>query len=259
MSNTTISQIILDMYRNGSSPYEIAEHLKTYPNKIRRFLKKAGEEIRDKSAAQTLALSSGRHKHPTKGTERSQETKFKISEKVHTYWETLPDEIRQQRIDRSKEIWESMSDHDKEVLRKSAALAIRTASKDGSKIENFLRKDLTNKGWQVIFHKTGLIVNNNLEVDLFLPTVKTIIEIDGPTHFLPIWGEESLKKHIKADTHKSGLLLGAGFVIIRVRYLVKNLSEKHKRDLSSEINEILNRINKEFPKQEDRFIELTLE
>ncbi len=259
MSNITNEQIMLNMYDNGASPYEIAEHLKTYPNKVRRFLKKAGKTLRDKSAAQSLALTSGRHKHPTKGTIRSDDTKFKISEKVHSYWETLPDDIRQSRVDKSKEIWEAMSDHDKEALRKAASAAIRVASKDGSKIENFLRKDLTSHGFQVIFHKTGLIVNNNLEVDLFLPVQKTVIEIDGPTHFLPIWGEESLKKHIKADTHKSGLLLGAGFAIIRVKYLVKNLSEKHKRDLSAQIREILTKIDKEFPKQEDRFIELTLD
>ena len=57
-----------------------------------------------------------------------------------------------------------MSDEDKANLRELAALAVRKASKEGSKIEKFIRNGLTEAGYEVIFHKKGLIANDRLEV-----------------------------------------------------------------------------------------------
>ena len=59
------------------STYELAEHFDTYPNKIRRILKKNGVDLRTKSDAQKNALKKGRTPHPTKGTKRSEDTKLK--------------------------------------------------------------------------------------------------------------------------------------------------------------------------------------
>ena len=61
-------EFIIDQYMNkNKSTYEIAQELKTYPNKIRRALKTLGVDLRDRSTAQTVAIASGRHEHPTKG------------------------------------------------------------------------------------------------------------------------------------------------------------------------------------------------
>ena len=49
---------------------DIANKLNTYANKIRRDAKKFQIRIRDKSEAQSNAIKTGKHKHPTKGTER---------------------------------------------------------------------------------------------------------------------------------------------------------------------------------------------
>ena len=57
---------------------EIADMYDTYPNKLRRDAKKFGIKIRTKSEAQKLALETGKHKHPTKGTTRKESTKNKI-------------------------------------------------------------------------------------------------------------------------------------------------------------------------------------
>ena len=59
---------------NERSTYDLAKELGTYPNKISRALKALGVPMRDKSSAQSAALSSGRHKHPTKGKKRSEAT-----------------------------------------------------------------------------------------------------------------------------------------------------------------------------------------
>jgi very-short-patch-repair endonuclease len=43
------------------------------------------------------------------------------------------------------------------------------------------------------------------------------IEIDGPSHFLPVWGDDALKRNQKYDQKKTGLLLGKGLSLIRVK------------------------------------------
>ena len=74
-------QDIVDMYINQHmSTYAIAEKYETYPNKIRRILKKLNIELNDKSEAQRIAIKSGRSQHPTEGKERGPEVKQKISE-----------------------------------------------------------------------------------------------------------------------------------------------------------------------------------
>jgi very-short-patch-repair endonuclease len=42
------------------------------------------------------------------------------------------------------------------------------------------------------------------------------IEIDGPSHFLPVWGEEVLNKNKKYDQKKEGLIIGKGWKLIRI-------------------------------------------
>jgi len=43
------------------------------------------------------------------------------------------------------------------------------------------------------------------------------IEVDGPSHFLPVWGDEVLAKNIKYDQKKTGLILGKGLKLIRIK------------------------------------------
>ena len=81
---------ILELYQDKQwSTYEIAEKLKTYPNKIRRVLKKNGIELRTSKDAQQNALNKGRAKHPTAGTVRSEQTKRKISQSQGEVWDAL--------------------------------------------------------------------------------------------------------------------------------------------------------------------------
>ena len=246
---------IQDNYKTKST-YELAEELGTYPNKIRRVLKSLGVTLKTKSEAQKIALASGRHKHPTEGTVRDVKTKIKIAERLYSYWQTLSDEDREARVEIARKNWEDMDQVVKDNLRHSAAEAVREAAKNGSKMEKFLENYLTNEGHEVIFHKKGLVANTNLEVDLFLPSLKVAIEIDGPAHFFPIWGQDSLNKHIKADAEKAGLLLNGGFCLIRVKHLSKTLTEKHKRDLTKMVTKELDKIDKKFPRKNKRFIEL---
>ena len=256
MSKAIDEGFVIKQYRNNKSTYEIAKELGTYPNKIRRILIKNGEKVRDKSKAQTIALKTGRHKHPTKGKNRTEEEKIKISDGMALHWENMDEDERNHRVSQAKKQWEEMSDADRENLRHAAAQAVRLASREGSKSEKFLREGLTEAGYDVIFHKKGLIPNDRLEVDLFLPELKVAIEVDGPSHFFPIWGESNLQKHIRADAHKSGLLLKAGYIVLRVKHLTKSVSNKSQRTVLEAVVECLSKIEAKFPPKGKRFIEM---
>ena len=250
-------EFLVEQYVNKKkSTYEIAQELNTYPNKVRRALKALGIDLRDKSQAQSVAIASGRHEHPTKGKIRTEAEKIAISDGMHSFWQNMEDEERDRRSELSKQQWASMSDEDKANLRKMAAEAVRKASKEGSKIEKFLYEGLTEKGYGPIFHKKGLIPNENMEVDILVPALKTAIEIDGPAHFLPIWGEENLQKHIRADAIKAGSFINRGFVVLRVKNLIRNLSSKNMRDVLDLVVDALSNIEKSFPPPDKRLIEI---
>ena len=260
MSNAFINkykEFIIDQYTNHKkSTYEIAQELKNYPNKIRRAVNTLGVELRDKSKAQTVAIQSGRHEHPTKGKKRTEAEKVAISNGMATYWDEMEESERERRSKISKKQWQEMSEEEKANLRKLAAEAVRKASKEGSKIEKFIYEGLTKAGYDVIFHKRGLVANDKLEVDLFVPSLKTAIEIDGPAHFLPIWGQENLERHIRADAQKAGLLINRGFVVLRVKNIIRNLSQKNMRETLAGVVEQLEKIEKKFPPATKRLIEI---
>ena len=93
---------------------------------------------------------------------------------------------------------------------------------------------------------------------MYIPSLKTIIEIDGPSHFLPIWGEEKLQKQIKADDQKTGLILSKGFEIIRVKNMLDFVSLASKEKMVVSVTEQLQNIDKKFPAKSKRFIEIEL-
>ena len=257
MTNKT-DDYIIDLYCNkNKSTGQIAKEMNTYPNKIRRVLIKNGVEIRTKSEAQKNALDTGTKSHPTKGKPRTDKEKMKIGKKVSSNWKNLSDKERNSRIERSKERWKNIPEEQKEKMRSLASEGIRKAGREGSKLEKFVLERLVKEGYTVDFHNKNLIPNEKLEIDLYIPSLKTIIEIDGPSHFLPIWGEEKLQKQIKADLQKSGRILSMGYAIIRVK-VVKKANLNDKESVVSSIVKILKSIDKKFPPKTKRFIEVNL-
>jgi very-short-patch-repair endonuclease len=254
----SVEESVISMYQDeNKSTYEIAEILNTYPNKIRRILKKHGHDLKNHSQAQKNALNSGRKDHPTLGKERTYQEKLKISSSLSEHWENLSEQERKARSDNAKERWENMSEIQKDRICQMATEAIRKAGKEGSKFEKFLYSKLEEAGFKIEYHKKNLIPNEKLEIDLYVPDLKTIIEIDGPSHFWPVWGDEKLQKQIKADLHKSGLLLGKGFVIIRLK-LLKTISLSRQEEIVKELVDNLNAIKVNFPPRSKRFIEIEL-
>lgn len=254
-SNSQVKKIIL-LYRSGLSTPEIAAELGSYKNAIRRVLVANNEPIRSRSEAQRLALESGRAEHPTEGKERSEEEKVRISEGVAGYWEKMSAEERDRRSQQAKDQWDAMSEEERQLLMAAANEGIRESSKNGSKLEKALLEGLTNAGFVVEYHREGLVVNKKLQIDLFVPELGTAIEVDGPSHFFPVWGEENLRKVIEADLDKSGLLLANGFIIIRLRHTQKSVSAKLLRDATTAVLAELRKIEKKRPPKDKRIIEI---
>ena len=223
---------------------KVADVYDLYPNKIRRDLKKFGIKIRTKSDAQKNALKTGTHKHPTKGTKRSAETKQKIGESVIQSWNEIDEKDLIIRKQKAKQLWESRSEHDKANMLQKANTAVRESSKKGSKLEHFLLNKLINNGYKVDFHKEHFLVNTKLQIDLFLPKLNIAIEVDGPSHFSPVWGEEVLKRNIAYDQKKSGLIMGRGYALIRVKQL-KDFSNTRAEIVGNKLIEAIQLIDDE--------------
>ena len=248
---------VIEQYQKNSSTYSIAKELDTYPKKIERILKKNGVTLRSRSQAQANAIKTGRSKHPTKGEKRSEEDKNKISKGKELSWKNTSQEDREKFAQQAKDRWEKMPSDKKKEMMEKAGRALRIAAIEGSKAEKFLQRKLNEMGFDVILHKKDLI-EGNFEIDLFLPELNTIIEIDGPQHFLPVFGEKKLQEVIKFDSIKNGLLVSKGFCVVRVRYLCKNMSRAVERRLWDLVSKEVGKIKDKFPTKNKRFIELEI-
>lgn len=248
-------QQVIKLYNEANkSTYEIAKQLETYPNKIRRILIKHGYKLKDKSTAQKAALESGRSSHPTAGKERTDAEKIAISQSLVSYWDGMSAKEKAHRVKQAKTNWQNMPAKQKEIMRSKGIAAIRAAAKEGSKMEKWVKEKLEEAGFFVKMHVV-IIPAENLEIDLYIPELKTIIEVDGPSHFLPIWGEDKLQKQINADLRKSGALLSKGYAIIRVKSLGQESLAKREQMLESVLNEVI-KISNKFPTKSKRFIEV---
>ena len=197
-------KLLTDLYVKSKKSFsDIAKIYNTYANKIRRDAIALKIKIRDKSEAQKNALETGKHKHPTKGQTRSEDTKHKIGSKVMEFWEQLDDHELDKRKQKFKDNWLKLSEDEKQHMQKLATDAVRASSKLGSKLEKFLFNKLLDKGYKVEFHKEQSLLTTKLQIDLFLPSINTAIEVDGPSHFLPVWGDDALKKNIVYDQKKT--------------------------------------------------------
>lgn len=249
-------KIIVQSYIEKKQSFQdIAKEYDTYANKIRRDAKKFNISIRNKSDAQKNALKTGRHNHPTKGTTRSEKTKNKIGTSVLQSWENMTTQQINQRKAKNLEAWNRLSDEQKEYMKQAANNAIRETSRVGSKLEKFLLSKFIEHNVDVQFHKEQFLVNTKLQIDLFLPSINTAIEVDGPSHFSPVWGEEALLKAQQYDKKKQGLILGKGLALIRIKQ-TKDFSKARSELVFQKLIKIVSQITDKFPEPDKRFFEI---
>jgi very-short-patch-repair endonuclease len=218
LSDSEKRKLLVQEYeQNKKSFQDIAKENNTYANKIRRDAIKLNIAIRDKSEAQKNALNTGKINHPTKGKIRPEQTKQKIGNAVLKSWESMSDTDLKKRKLQAKINWDNKTDDEKALILREANTAVREASKKGSKLEIFLFNKLLEYGYSVDFHKEQSILNTKLQIDLFLPRDNIAIEVDGPSHFEPVWGNDALKRNKKYDNTKTGLIIGKGLFLIRIK------------------------------------------
>lgn len=250
------NQKLKEEYEAGESVRDLCKKYNSYPSKIHSILKSVGAKIRTKSEAQSLNIATGKVPHPTEGKERSHKTKLKISKKLHQQWIEMSEEDKLHRSEVSKEHWENRSETEKKEFRDQGYQAIREAAEKGSKMEHFLVDEINNAGFTALHHKNRMLPNINLEVDILVSDLKVVIEADGPSHQKPIWGEDSFEKRLKSDLEKNGLLLSAGYVVIRCKFNDSKMSMFKKNEGKNKLINTLQAIKTKFPKQEDRYIEI---
>lgn len=245
-------KLLHDEYtKNKNSFQDIAKKYNTYANKVRRDAIKLNIHIRSKSEAQKNVLSQGKASHPTQGKIRSEDEKQKIGFGVMKSWESLDQKSLDQRKKKAKQNWENLSEDTKTEIISSANSAVRLASKTGSKLEKFLFNKLLQDGYKTEFHKEQTLLNTKLQIDIFLPSLDVAIEVDGPSHYEPVWGEDVLKRNQSYDKKKTGLILGKGLVLIRVKQM-KDFSPSRGAVLYDQIKNILNQIQNQFPDVDNR-------
>lgn len=236
-----ISRQYLDQHywKGEESIHVIAEALGTYPNKVRRAILAEYGKMRTKSEAQKLALKNGVSVHPTEGRHRREDEKTNISKSVAENWDSISEAERNRRSKAAKKRWEKIPKTKRQLMSTRAAAGVRRAAKEGSSLEKFLLDKLKELGYNTLFHQEAIEGTDKMHVDLLIPSSKTAIEVDGPSHFLPIWGEESLANHQKWDKEKNAILLKNGFNVIRIKLYVNTISQHNKRQVLEQLNEHL--------------------
>ena len=243
-------------YEGGMSVRDLCKIYSSYPSKIHSVLKASGAKMRTKGQAQSLNIATGKVEHPTKGKTRPHKTKLKISKSLHEQWQDMSAEEKQHRSEISKENWESRSPEEQKDFMSQGHQAIREAADKGSKMEHYLVSEINKAGFTALHHKNRMLPNIKLEVDILVSDIKVVIEVDGPSHQKPIWGDESFERRQKSDMQKNGLLLSGGYVVIRCKFNDSKMSMFKKNEGKNKLIELLTSIKTEFPPQEDRYIEL---
>lgn len=246
--NITKEYIDEHYWKNGESIHIMAKDLGTYPNKIRRTILSFYPSLRTKSEAQSISLKNGFSKHPTKGKERTEEEKASISSSVAENWKGISKKERTRRVKEARNRWNKIPKDKKKAMSIKAAEGVRRAAKEGSSLEKYLLDELKNSGYNMLFHVDAIEGTNKMHVDLLVPESRTAIEVDGPSHFFPIWGQESLENHQKWDKEKNIMLTKNGFNVIRVKLYVNTISLRVKREvlqkLLSHLNDLVDKSSK---------------
>lgn len=213
-------QNLYDLYVvQGLSTGAIGKMYGTYPNTIRRCLKRHGIETRNKSEAQKNFLED--NNHPMLGRERTEDEKVAISEGIQKHWDGLTEEEaekkREEMAERARIKWEWMSDKEKEESIKKMHKANREKAGQGSKNENTIADLLRAEGYEVYQRTTEYSPRRAFEIDIAIPSEQIAIEWDGAAHFSPIYGDDALKKTVEKDDRKNRALVDYGWSVIRCR------------------------------------------
>jgi very-short-patch-repair endonuclease len=238
-SSINEAQVIAD-YATMSCP-EIADKHNTYVNKIIRILKRNGVKLRSYSESTKLTREKGTH--PTAGRPQPDDINLAKSKKMVDRWANLGEDERERVRQKSKRNWEKKTPEEKAALLQKGTKKCRETTHRGSKLERYIAQFLIEQGIKVEFHK-NLMSYGRLEVDIYLPKYKTIVQVNGPSHFKPIWGQESFDRQIEVDKQKLALVLRSGFLLIQVNMRKQTNSQALYRKAALNVCSLLGKFDK---------------
>jgi very-short-patch-repair endonuclease len=225
---------------DGLSMRQVAEKLGVPLASLSRFMKRHGIVSRDKGQAQKNYLRD--HDHQMRGRKHTDATKEKISKGLGEFWEKLPEETKEE-VKRKigsawRRKWEQMTDTDRKTMMESLSSRAKETQGMGSRLERFIAEELRKRGYTVEERTTNYTMGKAFEIDIALPTERIAIEIDGPTHFIAVYGEERLKEQQERDSRKDELINGTGYSMLRIRDNNGPLSQVRIDKIEKAIQEI---------------------
>jgi very-short-patch-repair endonuclease len=224
----------------GLSMRKVAEAVGAPLATLSRFMKKAGIAARDKAQAQKNFLKD--NDHQMKGRKHSDETKKKISHSLGDFWDDLSDEEREEFKRKIGSAWQrkwaGMSEVERKLMMEGLSNKAKEAQGKGSRLERFITEELRGRGYLVEERSTHYTGGKDFEVDLALPNEMIALEVDGPTHFLPIYGDEHLEQQQERDARKDEMINAVGYSVLRVRDNNGPLSQLRIDKIEQAIEEI---------------------
>lgn len=118
----------------------------------------------------------------------------------------------------------------------------KTTGTQVSKFELFVQKELIS-----IFSNLNIEYNNSQtiksELDIYIPELKLAFEINGPTHYKPIYGQERFNKTIKKDLEKKKNCrkLKIKLIIINTSFMRDGFSEIKSKPFLKKIIKAINK------------------
>lgn len=208
---------------------------------LSRFMKRNGILSRDKAEAQKNYLKD--HDHQMRGKKHSDSTKQKISKGLGEFWDKLSDddkeELKRKIGSAWRRKWQQMSENERKTMMEGLSNRAKETQGQGSRLERYVAEELRKRGYTVEERSTNYTAGKQFEVDIALPKERIAIEIDGPTHFLPIHGEDHLKEQQERDARKDELVTGAGMNVLRIRDNNGPLSQVRIDRIEQAIREII--------------------
>jgi very-short-patch-repair endonuclease len=240
MANLNESEI-RDLYiEKGLSMRAIAKRLDVTLATLSRFMKRHGIVARTKAQAQRNYLKD--HDHQMKGRRHTDAAKRKISSSLGEFWEGLTeeqrDEVKRKIGSAWRRKWAAMSEQARKLMMEDLASKAKGAQGKGSRLERFIAEELRKRGYVIEERSTNYTAGKDFEVDLALPVEMIAIEVDGPTHFLPIYGEDHLKQQQERDARKDEMINAVGYNVLRVRDNNGPLSQLRIDKIEQAIEEI---------------------
>ena len=208
------------------STYKVAERVGCNQSHIVRMVAKFNKQNpsnpinkRNKSQAQLNYIKQS-GKHQRDGTTHDEITKDLISDKMREFYDSPEGVEAKERISEfRREEWAEKSEEERAAILVELQQANRAKMQagEGSNFENFLAEQLAERGYSVEQRTKTWTPGQRFHVDIALPNDKIIIEVDGPTHWAPIYGDDELQKVVAKDAKKDAVLTSNGWVVLRVQ------------------------------------------